>query len=58
MIICYIMCVHDLSWVMMSDVILLSNYSYELVRPGLHEGTKCVSCNERHDTAVEIERNQ
>jgi hypothetical protein len=27
-------------------------------RPGLHERTKCVRCNERHDTAVEIERNQ
>jgi hypothetical protein len=25
-------------------------------RPGLHERTKCVRRNERHDTAVEIER--
>jgi hypothetical protein len=24
---------------------------------GLHESTKCVRCNERHDIAVEIERN-
>jgi hypothetical protein len=28
-----------------------------LLRPGLHERTKRVRCNERHDIAVETERN-
>jgi hypothetical protein len=29
-----------------------------MFRPGLHERTKFVRCNEGHDIAVEIERNQ